>query len=167
MSSPVVEAQLTMRSFELAPAPDLQLNFVPRRSSANGFTIWTVLLRPFSRGYLRLRSADPTEGPSIHLNVLEEPEDRLTLERGMAKARSLGEKLGRLEPEIQQDVMWHACGTCRMGEDRMAVVDTDLKVHYVRGLRVIDASIMPLIPSGNTTAPTLMVAERGADLIRC
>jgi choline dehydrogenase len=167
MSSPVVEAQLTMRSFELAPAPDLQLNFVPRRSSGNGFTIWTVLLRPFSRGYLRLRSADPSEGPSMHLNVLEEPEDRLTLERGMAKARSLGEKLGRLEPEVHQDVMWHACGTCRMGEDRMAVVDSDLKVHYVRGLRVIDASVMPLIPSGNTTAPTLMIAERGADLIRC
>jgi choline dehydrogenase len=63
--------------------------------------------------------------------------------------------------------MWHACGTCRMGADRMAVVDTDLKVHGLRGLRIVDASIMPLIPSGNTAAPTLMVAERGADLIRC
>jgi choline dehydrogenase len=63
--------------------------------------------------------------------------------------------------------MWHACGTCRMGSDPMAVVDTDLKVHGLRGLRVVDASIMPLIPSGNTAAPTLMVAERGADLIRC
>jgi choline dehydrogenase len=75
--------------------------------------------------------------------------------------------MGRIEAGIHYDVMWHACGTCRMGSDRMAVVDTDLKVHYVGGLRVVDASVMPLIPSGNTTAPTLMLAERGADLIRC
>lgn len=167
MSSPVVEAQATMRSHELAPAPDLQINFVPRRSAGNGFTLWTVLLRPFSRGYLRLRSADPTEGPALHLNVLEEPEDRLTLERGLARARVIGERMGRIEAGIHYDVMWHACGTCRMGSDRMAVVDTDLKVHYVGGLRVVDASVMPLIPSGNTAAPTLMLAERGADLIRC
>jgi len=167
LSSPVVEAQATWRSFDLAPAPDLQLNFVPRRSNGNGFTLWTVLLRPFSRGYLRLRSADPGEAPSIRLNVLEEPEDRLTLERGLARAKAIGEKMGTLEPGIYQDVMWHACGTCRMGSDRMAVVDSDLKVHYVGGLRIIDASVMPLIPSGNIAAPTLMLAERGADLIRC
>ena len=167
LSSPVVEAQLTFKSFADAPAPDLQLNFVPRRSTGNGFTIWAVLLRPFSRGYLRLRSADPADRPSIHLNVLEEPEDRLTLERGLDRARAIGARMGKLEPEVHHDVMWHACGTCRMGSDRMAVVDSDLKVHYIRGLRVIDASVMPLIPSGNTTAPTLMLAERGADLIRC
>lgn len=167
LSSPVVEAQASLRSFEEAPAPDLQLNFVPRRSEANGFTIWTTLLRPFSRGYLRLRSADPNEGPTIRLNVLEEPEDRLTLDRGLTRARTIGEKMGRIEPEIYYDVMWHACGTCRMGSDSMAVVDSDLKVHYVNGLRVVDASVFPLIPSGNTAAPTLMLAERGADLIRC
>jgi len=167
LSSPVVEAQATMRSFEEAPAPDLQLNFVPRRSTGNGFTIWTVLLRPFSRGYLRLRSADPGEGPMIRLNVLEEREDRLTLDWGLNLAREIGATMGAIEPGIEYDVMWHACGTCRMGEDRMAVVDTDLKVHHIRGLRVIDASVMPLIPSGNTAAPTLMIAERGADLIRC
>lgn len=168
LASPVVEGQLTFRSFERAPAPDLQLNFVPRRSVGNGFTIWSVLLRPFSRGYLRLRSADPADTPMLHLNVLEEPEDRLTLNRGIEKARQVGEKMGRLEStQPEYDVMWHACGTCRMGTDRMAVVDRDLRVHHIRNLRVIDASVMPLIPSGNTAAPTLMVAERGADLIRC
>ncbi len=167
LSSPVVEAQITMRSVDLAPAPDLQLNFVPRRSSGNGFTIWTALLRPFSRGYLRLRSADPHHAPFLHLNVLEEPEDRATLARGVERARALGEQFGQASSELSYDVMWHACGTCRMGSDAMAVVNTDLKVHWVEGLRVIDASVMPLIPSGNTAAPTLMIAERGADLIRC
>ena len=125
------------------------------------------MLRPLSRGYLRLRSADPNEGPSIRLNVLEEPEDRSTLEIGLNVARAIGAKMGRLQPQVQYDVMWHACGTCRMGPDRMAVVDSDLKVHGLQGLRIIDASIMPTIPSGNTAAPTLMIAERGADLIRC
>ena len=167
LSSPVVEAQASFKSFAEAPAPDLQLNFVPRRSGGNGFTIWTTLLRPLSRGYLRLRSADPDEGPTIRLNVLEEPEDRRTLDRGLARARAIGEKMGRPEPKLHYDVMWHACGTCRMGSDSMAVVDRDLKVHYVDGLRVVDASVFPLIPSGNTAAPTLMLAERGADLIRC
>lgn len=167
LSSPVVEAQITHRSFDLAPAPDLQLNFVPRRSKGNGFTIWSVLLRPFSRGYLRLRSGDPHDSPMIHLNVLEEPEDRKVLARGIELARTIGGRMGKADEEVHHDVMWHASGTCRMGSDRMAVVDTDLKVHHIRGLRVIDASVMPLIPSGNTTAPTLMLAERGADLIRC
>ncbi len=167
LSSPVVEAHAMLKSFPEAPAPDLQLNFVPRRSEGNGFAIWTTLLRPFSRGYLRLRSADPNEGPTIRLNLLEEPEDRLTLDRGITRARAIGEKMGRMEVQLHYDVMWHGCGTCRMGNDSMAVVDTDLKVHYVNGLRVVDASVFPLIPSGNTAAPTLMLAERGADLIRC
>ena len=167
LASPVVEAICDLKSRADAPAPDLQLNFVPRCSSGNGFTIWTALLRPFSRGYLRLRSGDPEEGPSIRLNVLEEPEDRATLERGLGIARDLGGKMGTAQPKLRYDVMWHACGTCRMGADRMAVVDNDLKVHGMQGLRIIDASIMPTIPSGNTAAPTLMIAERGADLIRC
>lgn len=167
LASPLVEAKLTFRSFELAPAPDLELNFVPRRSTGNGFTIWSVLLRPFSRGYLRLRSADPVDTPTLHFNVLEEPEDRQTLNRGIARAHEIGSRMGTQDGPTRYGLMWHACGTCRMGEDRMAVVDSDLKVHYIRGLRIIDASVMPLIPSGNTAAPTLMLAERGADLIRC
>lgn len=167
LASPVVEAVYDFKSQSDATASDLQMNFVPRCSSGNGVAIWTTLLRPLSRGYLRLRSADPNEGPSIRLNVLEEPEDRSTLEKGLEVARAIGEKMGTLQPQVQYDVMWHACGTCRMGPDRMAVVDSDLKVHGLQGLRIIDASIMPTIPGGNTAAPTLMIAERGADLIRC
>ncbi len=167
LASPLVEAVYDFKSRPDAAAPDLQLNFVPRCSTGNGVTIWTVLLRPFSRGYLRLRSADPSDGPIIRLNVLEEPEDRATLDRGLLTAREIGGKMGSAQPQVRYDVMWHACGTCRMGPDRMAVVDSDLKVHGFAGLRVIDASVMPTIPSGNTAAPTLMLAERGADLIRC
>jgi choline dehydrogenase len=167
LSSPGVEAGAYLKSYVEAPAPDLQLNFVPRRSGGNGFTIWTALLRPFSRGYLKLRSADPAEGPSIHLNVLEEREDRAVLEMGVQRALAIGEKMGQAAAGLRYDVMWHACGTCRMGMDGMGVVDSSLKVHEVQGLRIIDASIMPLIPSGNIAAPVMMVAERGADLIRC
>lgn len=167
LSSPGVEAGAYLKSHVEAPAPDLQLNFVPRRSGGNGFTIWTTLLRPFSRGYLKLRSADPAEGPSIHLNVLEEREDRTTLEVGVGRALAIGEKMGEAQEGLRYDVMWHACGTCRMGMDGMGVVDSSLKVHEVPGLRVVDASVMPLIPSGNIAAPVMMVAERGADLIRC
>jgi choline dehydrogenase len=167
LSSPGVEAHRVFRSHELAPAPNLELLFAPGRKQGDGFTIWSVLLRPFSRGYLRLKSAHPDDGPILHLNVLEEPEDRSTLALGHKEALRWGNQLGEATGEPRHGVMWHACGTCRMGSDPMAVVDTDLKVHGLRGLRVVDASIMPLIPSGNTAAPTLMVAERGADLIRC
>lgn len=167
LSSPGVEAGAYLKSHVEAPAPDLQLNFVPRRSGGNGFTIWTTLLRPFSRGYLKLRSADPAEGPSIHLNVLEEREDRATLDIGVGRAFAIGARMGQAQEGLRYDVMWHACGTCRMGMDGMAVVDSSLKVHEVPGLRVVDASVMPLIPSGNIAAPVMMVAERGADLIRC
>lgn len=167
MASPVVEAVRSWKSHEDLPGPNLQWNFVPRRSQGDGFTIWTALLRPFSRGYVRLRSADPLEGPDIHLNVLEEPEDRTTLQRGVDAARDLASKFGTAQEETMAELMWHACGTCRMGEDGMAVVDSNLKVHGVDGLRVVDASVMPVIPSGNTAAPVMMVGERGADLIRC
>jgi choline dehydrogenase len=167
MASPVVEAVRVWRGHELMPAPNLQWNFVPRRGGGDGFTIWTTLLRPFSRGYVRLRSADPAEGPDIHLNVLEEPEDRAMLEQGIAESRLAGAALGTAQEAVTYDVMWHACGTCRMGQDGMAVVDSNLKVHEVDGLRIVDASIMPVIPSGNTAAPALMIGERGADLVRC
>jgi choline dehydrogenase len=167
LSSPLVEATANLRSREDAPAPDLQLNFVPCRRSGNGFSIWTALLRPFSRGYLRLRSGDPTEQPDLHLNVLEEPEDRKRLESGVEMARRWGSEMGSAGAEVDYGLMWHAAGTTRMGEDRMSVVDSDLKVHGIGGLRVIDAGIMPVIPSGNTAVPVMMVAERGVDLLRC
>jgi choline dehydrogenase len=167
LSSPLVEAGALLRSQAEAPAPDLQLNFVPKRRLGNGFAIWTALLRPFSRGYLRLRSGDPTEQPDLHLNVLEEPEDRRTLETGVQWARRWGAAMGEAGAETTYGLMWHAAGTTRMGEDRMSVVDSNLRVHGIGGLRVIDAGVMPVIPSGNTAVPVMMVAERGVDLVRC
>lgn len=167
LGSPLVEAGAYLRSYAEAPAPDLQLNFVPFRKQGNGFAIWAALLRPFSRGYLRLRSGDPTEAPDLHLNVLEEPEDRTRLEQGVAIAREWGGAMGEASAEVEYGLMWHAAGTTRMGEDRMSVVDSNLRVHGIGGLRVIDAGVMPVIPSGNTAVPTMMVAERGVDLLRC
>lgn len=167
LSSPLVEAGAYLRSHAEAPAPDLQLNFVPMRRKGNGFAIWTALLRPFSRGYLRLRSGDPTEQPDLHFNVLEEPEDRKRLELGVEMARRWGGAMGMAEAEQEFGLMWHAAGTTRMGEDRMSVVDSNLRVHGISGLRVIDAGMMPVIPSGNTAVPVMMVAERGVDLLRC
>lgn len=161
-------------------SPDLQLNLQiassqsqnsPHAFTPHAFTLWASLLRPMSRGYLRLRSADPQDSPALHFHALEEPSDRQTLAQGLEICRTWGAPLGS---SLAADnglprygFHWHACGTTRMGEDRMAVVDSNLRVHGIRGLRIIDAGIMPTIPSGNTAFPTLMVAERGADLVRC
>ncbi len=167
LSSPLVEAGANLKTHPSLPAPDIQLNFVPRRQSGNGFTLFTTLLRPFSRGYLRLRSADPAEAPDLHFHALEEPEDRRTLNQGLVLNRQFADPLGRCDEHLRYDFMWHPVGTTRMGADPMAVVNSDLKVHEVPALRIIDAGVMPVIPSGNTAFPTLMLAERGADLVRC
>lgn len=167
LSSPRVEAGAYWHSQEGLAAPDLQVNFAAGRQDAAEFSLWTVLLRPQSRGYLRLRSADPLELPEIHANGLQDPEDRSRLDAGIEKAKRWGEALGAAQEGLRYGFMWHAAGTCRMGDDRMAVVDSNLRVHGVGGLRVIDASVMPLIPGGNIAMPVMMVAERGADLLRC
>jgi choline dehydrogenase len=131
LSSPIVEAGASIKSNPDLPAPDLQLNFVPRREDGNGFTIFTTLLRPFSRGYLRLRSADPSESPDLHFHALEEPEDRRTLDFGLEINRQWGSPLGEPNAQLGYGFMWHPVGTTRMGVDSMAVVDASLKVHEV------------------------------------
>jgi choline dehydrogenase len=143
-------------------------------------------LRPTSRGYVRIKSADPGAHPAIMLNYLSTEEDRRVAVASMRFTRRImaAQALARYRPEewrpgpgiVQDDTVataagdlgttiFHPVGTCKMGNDAMAVVDDALRVHGIGALRVIDASIMPLITSGNTNAPTTMIAEKGAELV--
>jgi len=144
-------------------------------------------LRPTSRGQVRIKSPDPGEHPAIRLNYLATPEDRQVAVAGLRFTRRImaAQALARFRPqewkpgpELETDeellraagdlgtTIFHPVGSCRMGHDPLAVVDDRLRVHGVSRLRVIDASIMPAIPSGNTNAPTMMIAEKGAEFVR-
>jgi choline dehydrogenase len=144
-------------------------------------------LRPTSRGHVRVTGPDPRAHPAIRLNYLATPEDRrvaidaMRFTRRIMAARALvryAPEEWRPGPGVESDAdllraagdlgttIFHPVGTCRMGPDRMAVVDDRLRVHGVGSLRVVDASVMPRITSGNTNAPTVMIAEKGAELIR-
>lgn len=152
-------------------------------------SLGAVLLRPRSRGWLRLRSADPTDPPLVNPNYLADPEDARYLVEGMRVARVIQrtQPLGRhvvrellpgdqvstdadldayLRSAVKTD--YHPVGTCRMGAagDRDAVVGPDLAVHGVPGLRVIDASAIPKLISANTNAPTMALAHRAVTLMR-
>jgi choline dehydrogenase len=146
-------------------------------------------VRPTSRGSVGLRSADPRDPPEIRPNYLSTPEDRrvaadaIRLTRRIMGARAMArfsprehlpgdaidgdEALARAAGDIGTTI-FHPVGTCRMGVDgdAMAVLDPELRVRGLRGLRVVDASAMPSITSGNTAAPTMMIAEKGAAMIR-
>lgn len=160
-------------------------------AAERGMNFGATLVRPRSAGTIRLRDTDPASTPVIQANYLQDPEDLRVLVEGVRLARRLaatqafqpwvGREI-RPGPDAQDDealaafvrrtveTLYHPVGTCRMGpagdlgSDRPPVVDPELRVHGVDGLRVIDASIMPIIPAGNTNAPTIMVAEKGADL---
>jgi choline dehydrogenase len=147
-----------------------------------------VLVSPRARGQVWLRSADPTAKPRIITNTLSEPDDVRSLVAGVRLAREIAAQaplkdvvLRELKPgptavedsDLEADLrrrlmlIYHPVGTARMSDTHpQAVVDSSLRVHGLQGLRVIDASVMPTITGGNTNAPTIMIAERGADLIR-
>lgn len=177
-----------------AQTPDLHLHFLPFMpgdkgwdlADFSGFRLGMYQSRPVSRGHLRITSPDPRESPSIVFNHLTEEEDVRVITAGMKLAKQLGEAMPKqfdvkeIEPggdadtddglldyiRSNADTAFHFCGSARMGTDDMAVVDPQLRVRGVDKLRVIDASVMPTIASGNINPAVLMIGEKGADLVK-
>ena len=194
MTTSVAESGAFVRSRPDVEVPDLQLVFVQgivddharKLHLGHGFSCHVDVLRPRSRGSVRIASPDPAAAPLIDPAFLADEEDLELLMIGADLQRRIlddpafddvrGQPLYALDQNdrdaLEQDIrnradtQYHPVGSCRMGPDPMAVVDAQLRVHGVQGLRVVDASIMPTLIGGNTNAPTIMIAEKAADLIR-
>jgi choline dehydrogenase len=195
LASNVAEAGLFFRTRAGLVVPDLQLLFGPAYYRCHGlvrrkehcFGFGPTLITPESRGEISLRSANPLDAPAIRANYLSTDADLRTMIAGVRLARRLahakafdafrGEELHpgaaqESDAEISEflrnelETLYHPVGTCKMGVDALAVVDARLRVHGVEGLRVVDASIMPRVPAGNTNAPVMMLAEKAAEMIR-
>ncbi|NER26687.1 MAG: choline dehydrogenase, partial [Symploca sp. SIO1C4] len=193
LTSNIAEAGGFLKTKPDLATPDLQLLFAPlyfqnhgfNRREGHYFSLGATLLHPQSRGYISLRSPEPLVPPVIQPNYLASEADWECLLTGIKISRQLiqasafdkfrgkeifpgsgVEKKEEIADYIRNTVetLYHPVGTCKMGNDPMAVVNSQLQVHGVQGLRVVDASIMPTIVSGNTNAPTIMIAEKAADL---
>lgn len=177
------------------PVPDLQLHFVigklvdhgRQTVLGHGYSCHVCLLQPESRGSVALASRDATDLPLVDPNFLGHPDDLARLVRGVRRMRAIlvqpalaryqarelpASASAQSDAQIAQfirqyaDTIYHPVGSCRMGPGALDVVDAQLRVHGVQGLRVVDASVMPRTVSGNTNAPTIMVAEKAVDLVR-
>jgi choline dehydrogenase len=172
--------------------PNIQICFIPMlvhydgsaASGEHGFQATVMQLQPLSRGRVSLASADPAAPPRLRFNYLADPADLVDLREGLVALRDIirrpamaayrgaelapGPAAGDLDSYIRATAKstHHPCGSCRMGVGAAAVVDGEGRVHGVEGLRVVDASILPRIPSGNINAPTIMLAEKLADRMR-
>ena len=195
LADPGMEACAFIRSDPALPEPDIKLllvmalyaNHGREFTPQHGFAAHTNVIRPKSRGSVGLASANPADAPLIDQNYLDDPDDLRVARAAVRAARKVfgmpafdafrGEEL-EPGPAVQTDAEldafiraradadYHSTSTCRMGTDPLAVVDAELRVHGLQGLRVVDASVMPHLVGGNTNMPVIMIAERAADLIQ-
>ncbi len=196
-----LEANAFIKSDEALDRPDIQFHFAPigiaddyttdiyrleTFAKQDGFGILSILIRPESRGYIALNSANPKEAPIIQPNLLSSPKDRDLLLKALKQAIAIvnTDSFKSICPEgvvfpamaasddqlmdhilKSLETLYHPVGTCKMGQDAMAVVDPSLQVIGIKRLRVADASIMPTIVSGNTNAAVIMIGEKAVELV--